>query len=319
MAKNDPFDFILSDESINDCGFWVPTDGIDVTLFQRNPVMLYGHQWDKVIGRWDNIRKQEGKLIATAVFDETDEEALKVKSKVEQRMLNAVSIGFDIIETSQDSMWLKPGQAYPTPIKTQIYEASILPFGSNKNAMRLRKEGQMITLSQDSNKDLLNIILKKIPTKKAMENLFKKLGLSKDATEEQAIAALEKFQNDRVNSLVELGKAKGVINATNEEQYRKLAIADFENTNQLIQKAELAKPQEQAPVKPTETPAKDTSLVDAIRELAAKGNQQHDGNDRSKWGFAEWQAKDPKGLAELRKNDFAKYTELAKAYTGKTK
>jgi hypothetical protein len=153
------------------------------------------------------------------------------------------------------------------------------------------------------------------------------MGLSEDATEEQALKALEKLQLARIKFLIELGKNKGVITEKTEAHFTKLAENDYENTAALIESAELTKPV--APVKNAESDGnkapetipvvdKQGELVKAIQELS-KGSQQGDSNDKSQWTYADWQEKDQKGLAELRKTDFQKYQELAKGYLGKKK
>ena len=48
MEKNT---FVISDESVNSYGYIVKTDGIDITAFERNPVMLYMHERKTVVGR----------------------------------------------------------------------------------------------------------------------------------------------------------------------------------------------------------------------------------------------------------------------------
>ena len=65
--NNKPITFVLSDESVNSYGFVVLTEGIDTSAFERNPVMLYMHNRDgNVIGRWENIRKEDKRLLGDA-------------------------------------------------------------------------------------------------------------------------------------------------------------------------------------------------------------------------------------------------------------
>ncbi len=82
---NKPITFVLSDESVNSYGNVVLTEGIDTTAFERNPVMLYMHNRDgNVIGRWENIRKEDKRLLGDAVFDDSTELAATVKKQVEK-------------------------------------------------------------------------------------------------------------------------------------------------------------------------------------------------------------------------------------------
>lgn len=63
------YTFILSDESVNSYGQIILTEGINIERFAKNPVMLYMHERNTVIGRWDNIRKEGKQLLADAFFD----------------------------------------------------------------------------------------------------------------------------------------------------------------------------------------------------------------------------------------------------------
>lgn len=160
MAENKPLTFILSDESVNCYGYRVLTDGIDLSLFEKNPLMLWNHSRafrgtkDEVlpIGHWENIRKEGDRLLADAVFDEKDEFAQAVKSKVEQGILRMASIGFSVVATSEDKDVLVPGQTRPTVIKCLVKESSVTDIGGNRNALRLYDEfGDEINLSDAGN------------------------------------------------------------------------------------------------------------------------------------------------------------------------
>lgn len=52
--------FVISDESVNSYGKVILTDGIDISQFERNPVMLYMHERATVVGRWEE-HTQRGK------------------------------------------------------------------------------------------------------------------------------------------------------------------------------------------------------------------------------------------------------------------
>ena len=132
---NKPITFVLSDESVNSYGNVVLTEGIDTTAFERNPVMLYMHNRDgNVIGRWENIRKEDKRLLGDAVFDST-ELAATVKKQVEKGFLRSVSIGIEVI-TIEDLNGVQ------TIVKSRLIEVSIVDIPSNKNAVKLcRRSG----------------------------------------------------------------------------------------------------------------------------------------------------------------------------------
>ncbi len=133
---------VISDESLNSYGFWVVTDGIDLTAFLRNPVMLWNHNRDGhgtvdaqlPIGYWKDLRIENGVLTGEPVFDEKDPFAMKVKQKLESGILNACSMGFVPLEWSDDLEMLKEGQKVSTVTRCRLMEISICDIPANANA-----------------------------------------------------------------------------------------------------------------------------------------------------------------------------------------
>lgn len=134
MAKT----FVLTDESVNCYGYRVITSGLGLKQFKKNPVMLYAHDHQILpIGTWANIRSEEGKLMADAVFDEGDELAMEVQRKVESGVLRCCSIGFEILQLDDSEEMKLAGQTGPTVTKGELLECSICAIGANRNAMVL--------------------------------------------------------------------------------------------------------------------------------------------------------------------------------------
>ncbi len=143
--------FKVSDESVNDAGFRILTEGIDFTSFIKNPVMLWRHErYDSrllPIGRWENLKIENGALTAEAVLDEFDPFAKQIKSKVDQGFINACSIGIQVLEVSMDPELMLPGQTRGTVTKCVLLEISLVDIPGNKNSVRLYKDDKIIALS----------------------------------------------------------------------------------------------------------------------------------------------------------------------------
>lgn len=175
---NKPITFVLSDESVNSYGFVVLTEGIDTSAFERNPVMLYMHNRDgNVIGRWENIRKVDKRLLGDAVFDDSTELAATVKKQVEKGFLRSVSIGIEQIATEELN-------GVQTVTKCRLIEASIVDIPSNENAVKLfRRTGGYV------------YNLKELETDNTPEDLktalIALLGLEKDADDKDIIEAVK--------------------------------------------------------------------------------------------------------------------------------
>ena len=135
--------FVLNDERVtNSYGFKVLSAGIDLTRFATNPVMLDGHNQSNqsVIGSWENIILEDGKLLAEPRFDMDDENAKKIAGKVERGIIKGASMGI---------AFHKKDLSYEGGVvalkKCSLFEASIVAVPSNANALRLQMDGVEIT------------------------------------------------------------------------------------------------------------------------------------------------------------------------------
>lgn len=205
--------FILSDESVNNYGFWLPLSGAQLDQFKKNPVMLWMHNraWrgtkDEIlpIGYWDNIRVENGKLLADAVFDESDEFAMSISEKVDNNVLRMASVGIRVIETSKDAKWIKPGQTTETPTKWALREASIVDIGSNNNALSLvfyDENDKMINLADGKTTLPLRLLEDKpdnLSNSINMKKLSQLLQLAEGASEEQLADAIQAILTENKN------------------------------------------------------------------------------------------------------------------------
>ena len=148
------FTFVLHDETVNTYGFRMLTSGANLEEFRKNPVILLNHKdWELPIGRWENIRIEGTQILADALFDEKDDEAVKIADKVEGGFLRMASMGAWPPEEVSDAAELKlPGQTLPTVTRWTAREASIVTIGANHNALVLfdRQTGKPLDLTDAS-------------------------------------------------------------------------------------------------------------------------------------------------------------------------
>lgn len=257
--------FLVSDESVNSAGFRILTSGIDFTDFLKNPVMLWKHErYDNrllPIGRWENLRIENGALLADAIFDEKDEFARQIATKVEKGIINACSIGIEVIATSSENKYLLPGQTRETVTRCTLLEISLVDLPGNRNSVRLYDAGsKSIHLSHQ---ELMIPFLKP----HIMDTLKTKLGLQITATEaevekhvEQLVNQFHELQEEvktlkqklsdlnrqRAEELVNEAIASARITASQKEKMVNMALADFEGTKELLNLLQPAvKPSEQ--------------------------------------------------------------------------
>lgn len=252
--------FILHDETLNTHGFRMLTSGANLEEFRKNPVMLLNHNdWSMPIGRWDNIRVENGKILADPVFDEQDPVGREVKRKVDGDFVRMASIGAWPPDEVNDAIELKlPGQQRPTVTRWTVREASIVTIGGNHNALAFydRQSGQLIDISDNSN--VIKLFDKmNNQSNKSMKILTGILNLADTATENDVAAAIRLVMSDRdrlktenttlqqrideVNnaakqartaeaiSLVDEAIKDGRLEAKAKDSYLKLFDTDFDN------------------------------------------------------------------------------------------
>ena len=120
---------ILCDSStINSYGFRTDVNGIDLTRFKKNPVMLYNHNPMQVIGRWEHITADGGQLTAEPVFDMDDPLAAEIARKVDQGFIKGCSMGLMITQVTKS-------KGIDTATESVLLEASIVSIPADENAL----------------------------------------------------------------------------------------------------------------------------------------------------------------------------------------
>ncbi|XAW31864.1 prohead protease [Porphyromonas phage phage007a_Bg4] len=216
--------FVLHDETVNTYGFRMLTDGANLEEFRKNPVMLLDHNdWSLPIGRWENIRKEGGKILANAVFDMRDPKAAEVARKVEENFIRMASIGaWPPEEKTDDSLYKLPGQTGPTVTKWTVREASIVTIGANHNALAFydRETGKLLDLTDQS--AVVKLMDNVKPTnKRSMSELTQILRLSDGASEQDVTAAVKALASDNERLRGENKTLSDAVTKHNDERKKK--------------------------------------------------------------------------------------------------
>jgi HK97 family phage prohead protease len=246
--------FILSDSSvINSYGFKVDLNGLNMDRFKDNPVMLFNHDGCNVIGRWNNLRVDGGKLMAEAEFDTDDTLGKEVSRKVEKGFLKGCSAGFLINKIeSVSGKW--------TVTAGELLEASIVAVPSDAGAVALYDEQrQRLDLNAVKLKFNLNNHSNQVKMEHQIEMTaptLATLGLTAGATAAQVetavaakaarIAALEAkvqaFEKAKITELVAAAIAAKKIGADEKDVYTALAEKDFESVEKILAKMQGVNP-----------------------------------------------------------------------------
>lgn len=200
----------ISDESVNCYGTRILTSGIDLTQYQRNPVLLYMHERGKVVGLVKNLEVRDGELLGELCFDKASPLSVQLEKQYQFGSLRMVSANFRILETSGDKQLVKEGQTFETVTRCELFEVSAVDIGGNDNAMVLSDQsGQEISLAGGKDgKPLLPLLnnASNNPLKKnemELKQIALAMGLAETATEAEVTAKMKelKLQAGKVGEL----------------------------------------------------------------------------------------------------------------------
>lgn len=245
---------IISTERVNSYGSRVITAGIDYSQYEKNPVLLYmhrrGRKEDMPIGIMTNIREENGILYGTPKFDDDTEDERNISKKWDRGTLRMLSAGLDVLEWSEAPEMLMAGQTRPTVTKSKLIEVSVVDIGSNDDALQvgLYHDGKLLTLAAGEESDHLPLLSRpgteggdetpattpedeQTPNNNSnnMEKILLKLGLAPGATEDEAVAAIGRLQEEkdtmrlaRITDSVETAIKERRITADKKEKYLNL-------------------------------------------------------------------------------------------------
>lgn len=185
----------ISNDTLNSYGTRVLTAGLDITQYQRNPVLLYMHQRGNVIGYVKDIRKDGGEVTGELIFDEASPDSVRAKKQFEFGSLKMVSAGIDILELSEDPALLVDGQTRPTVSRSKLWEVSLVDVGSNDDALVLTHNGAALELGKDGSNPLPELGTKH-PKNNSMDisAMALELGLPATATEAEVTAKIAELK-----------------------------------------------------------------------------------------------------------------------------
>src|SRR5262245_497894 len=98
--KSEGMTFVLSDETPDRMGDIIKADGWQLADFNKNPIALFGHRSDFMLGTWKNVRVDGKRLMGELepAPEGTSERADEIIRFVRAGVLKAVSVGFQPIE-----------------------------------------------------------------------------------------------------------------------------------------------------------------------------------------------------------------------------
>lgn len=325
-------DFVICDNTVNRYGWRLLVEGIDLTGFLKNPVCLMLHYtFEIAVGKWQNLRVENGKLLGTVVFDRNDDQAVKLYWKYKDGYMNAVSLNIIPKEESEDVKLLLPGQTSATITKSELLEISLVTVPGQKNAVKLTTpEGKDYKLnlitSKKMNKEEKTIeqLQEELKAQKKLnaENLIR-LHKERGVVADGEIKSLEKLAlNDydavsemldarikpqaapdgnadeaKASALVELHFNRGAITEPQKAVYLTSAKLDYDGTKKAL-----------------EALTGTNGLNDFLKGIGG-GTETKTDEKRQGWTYYDYFKNDPDALALMEKNEPEKYKQLVGDFT----
>ena len=126
----------LFTQRANTRGDIVMVDGMDTTVFEANPVVLFNHaRYDLPIGRAPKIIRNARSMDAEIEFDPDDERAQAIEGKIQRGFIKSFSIGFKVLEAEPVD---PKSRDYFPPMrftKTQLHEISVVALPADNTAV----------------------------------------------------------------------------------------------------------------------------------------------------------------------------------------
>ena len=128
--------FVLNEESPDRMGDIIEVAGWNLRNFKRNPIALWGHDQEKIVGRWHNIRVEGKQLLADLQLAGTRLGQMAAQL-IDEGILKAVSVGFLPIEYDP----IDKDEPYGAwRIKAaELLETSLVSVPAHPNALLLSK------------------------------------------------------------------------------------------------------------------------------------------------------------------------------------
>jgi hypothetical protein len=261
--------YVVTTSALNCYLFRIITLGVDISQYEKNPVMLWMHMRarglnkDEILplGRCVELKIEGDAITCYLEFDETDDFAMRIYNKYENGTLNMISAGIKPLEWSEEPEEMLPGQYGPTITKGKLVEVSCVDIGANDDSLPVTlydSDDNIIKLSDMAGDGLVKLFntlkISHTPDNQNMKILtlsapaasaiLLQLKLAETATEVEIQQKVTELVTLSFNQSNEIVKLQGEVTAAGlkvTEAEGKLADAEKEgNTKKITDMVQLA-------------------------------------------------------------------------------
>lgn len=235
----------------------IDTQGVDLeTYFGKNPIMLFNHDKDKVIGKWNNVSIDENGVVkGTPEFSE-DEFSKDKENKVKNNHINSVSPALEIKETSYDT----ENEVFSID-KSVLLEVSIVSVPANPETRVENEKDGILFFSNGETENIENLInnkkstimsenkenfedmkAKKLELESKVENFEKESNNLKETIQnkdseleaknneiKELQDKIEEYKKEKMENLIDAAIQEGKISENAKEEFMELSYEKAEN------------------------------------------------------------------------------------------
>lgn len=253
---------VVSTQAKNTYGFRVRTEGINLTRYQNNPIMLWMHSRPTgkskeevlALGNMIDLKVEGEKMSALPMFDDTDDFALKIYGKVENGTYRMASAGLYPIEFKED----KDGELWLW--ESELREISICDIGSNPEALAIAlydendkmvglsdvykpknpktvntmkinlsaQQAKLLNLSEGKEMEATAVVASLVTLAENQASKIEALTTEKNDAETKLADAEKKAADDKMEVLLTDAESKGKITKDQVSHFKKMKFEDAE-------------------------------------------------------------------------------------------
>lgn len=231
-------DFVLSDDTVNEYGFILKTDGWQGDVFKQLPIGYFNHtnKDDGALVKWDDIRVVDNKILAKPVINMSHPRAQRTIDEVESGFIGGASVaGLKILDKATQidpntgkkitvvTKWAnKQADLVTLPGNRGVINAAPQLFDANDN------EIQLSDLLNDKNHTVMDTTIPSV--------VLEALSLSDSATQTEAVAAINALVAKANKAELELKELKDAADDAEVEKVIAQGLADKKLTVELCDK-----------------------------------------------------------------------------------
>src|SRR4029077_16516382 len=137
----EPDEFVMSDNSVDRMGDVVEASGWQLDRIKSPPPVLFNHNSNQIVGRWEDIRQSGNQLVGRIAWTNSDKwpMAQYIRDLVREGILRTVSVGFSPVERQPLSKDASKEFGPWRFTKSELLECSLVAVPANPNAMAVAR------------------------------------------------------------------------------------------------------------------------------------------------------------------------------------